>query len=136
MTAESNSFEPISDERDHRGPGEVQGNIDTLAELFPDAVIDGEIDLGVLADLIGQKTERPGTEGFGLRWPGMHEARRLSAQPATQTLLPRPDESVDWENTKNILIEGDNLEVLRLLRRGYTGVVDVIYIAPPLQHRQ
>lgn len=131
MTADSNPFEPIGDTRDHHGPGEVQGNIDALAKLFPDAVVDGEIDLGVLADLIGQKAERPGTEGFGLRWPGMHEARRLSAQPATQTLLPRPDESVDWESTKNIVIEGDNLEVLRLLRRGYTGMVDVIYIDPP-----
>jgi adenine-specific DNA-methyltransferase len=131
MAADSNPFEPIGDERDHHGTGEVQGNIDTLAKLFPDAVVDGEIDLGVLADLIGQKAERPGTEGFGLRWPGMNEARRLSAQPATQTLLPRPDESVDWENTKNIVIEGDNLEVLRLLRRGYTGMVDVIYIDPP-----
>ncbi|MFG1635415.1 site-specific DNA-methyltransferase [Pseudonocardia alni] len=131
MAADSSPFESISDERDHRGPGEVQGNIDALAKLFPDAVVDGEIDLGVLADLIGQKAERPGTEGFGLRWPGMHEARRLSAQPATQTLLPCPDESVDWDNTKNIVIEGDNLEVLRLLRRGYTGMVDVIYIDPP-----
>ena len=61
----------------------------------------------------------------------MAEARRLSTLPATGTLLPRPDESVDWDTTRNIVIEGDNLEVLRLLRRGYTGKVDVIYIDPP-----
>ncbi|WP_146241287.1 site-specific DNA-methyltransferase [Actinokineospora spheciospongiae] len=131
MTADSNPFEPINDKRDHHGPGEVQGNIDILARLFPDAVVDGRVDLDVLADLIGQKADRSGVEGFGLRWPGMNEARRLSAQPATQTLLPRPDESVDWDTTRNIVIEGDNLEVLRLLRRGYTGAVDVIYIDPP-----
>jgi adenine-specific DNA-methyltransferase len=131
VTTVSNPFEPISDERDHHGPGEVQGNLDALARLFPDAVVDGTVDLDVLADLIGQKTDRSGAEGFGLRWPGMNEARRLSAQPATQTLLPRPDESVDWDTTRNIVIEGDNLEVLRLLRRGYTGAIDVIYIDPP-----
>lgn len=131
MTADSSPFEPIGDERDHHGPGEKQGNIDALARLFPDAVVDGEVDLDVLADLIGQKADRRGTEGFGLRWPGMNEARRLSAQPATQTLLPRQDESVDWDTTRNIVIEGDNLEVLRLLRRGYTAAVDVIYIDPP-----
>jgi adenine-specific DNA-methyltransferase len=131
VTADTSPFEPIRDERDHRGPGEVQGNIEALARLFPDAVVDGEVDLNVLADLIGQKAERRGTEGFGLRWPGMNEARRLSALPATQTLLPRVEESVDWDSTRNIVIEGDNLEVLRLLRRGYTGAVDVIYIDPP-----
>ncbi|MFD7652862.1 site-specific DNA-methyltransferase [Actinosynnema sp. NPDC059797] len=131
MTADSIPFEPINDKRDHHGPGEVQGNIDALARLFPDAVVDGRVDLGVLADLIGEKTDRSGGEGFGLRWPGMNEARKLSAQPATQTLLPRPGESVDWDTTRNIVIEGDNLEVLRLLRRGYTGTVDVVYIDPP-----
>ncbi|SDP26485.1 site-specific DNA-methyltransferase [Lentzea jiangxiensis] len=131
MIADSTPFEPIIDKRDHHGPGEVQGNIDALARLFPDAVVDGTVDLDVLADLIGQKTDRKGSESFGLRWPGMNEARRLSAQPATQTLLPRPDESVDWDTTRNIVIEGDNLEILRLLRRSYTGAVDVIYIDPP-----
>lgn len=61
----------------------------------------------------------------------MAEARRLSTLPATGTLLPKPDESVDWNTTRNLVIEGDNLEVLRLLRRGYTNKVDVIYIDPP-----
>ena len=121
-------FTPISD---LSGPGEVRSNLDILAELFPDAVVDGRVDLDVLRDLLGDDAESPGTEAFGLRWPGMSEARRLSTLPATGTLLPRRDESVDWDETKNIVIEGDNLEVLRLLRRGYTGKVDVIYIDPP-----
>lgn len=113
------------------GPGEATSNTDQLARLFPDAVIDGAVDLDVLRDFLGEEAATTGTEGFGLRWPGMAAARRLSTLPATMTLLPRPDESVDWESTKNMVIEGDNLEVLRLLRRGYTNSVDVIYIDPP-----
>jgi adenine-specific DNA-methyltransferase len=113
------------------GPGEVHRNVAELARLFPDAVMDGTVDLDVLRDLLGGEAAPAGTEGFGLRWPGMAAARRLSTLPATMTLLPKPEESVDWETTRNIVIEGDNLEVLRLLRRGYTNSVDVIYIDPP-----
>jgi adenine-specific DNA-methyltransferase len=113
------------------GSGEVHSNVAEVARLFPDAVVDGTVDFDVLRDLLGGKATSAGTEGFGLRWPGMAAARHLSALPATMTLLPKPEESVDWESTKNIVIEGDNLEVLRLLRRGYTNSVDVIYIDPP-----
>ncbi|PPF11596.1 site-specific DNA-methyltransferase [Rathayibacter sp. AY1D3] len=94
-------------------------------------MIDGRIDLDVLRTLLGDAAEAPGTETSGLRWVGMAEARQLSTLPATGTLLPRPDESVHWDDTSNIVIEGDNLEVLRLLRRGYTNKVDVVYIDPP-----
>jgi len=124
----THDFEPVSD---LSGPGETQSNIDLLGRLFPNAVVDGTVDLDVLRDLLGEDAAPATAEAFGLRWPGMAEARRLSTLPATDTLLPRPEESVDWHTTRNILIEGDNLEVLRLLRRGYTGKVDVIYIDPP-----
>ena len=124
----THDFEPVSD---LSGPGETRSNIGLLARLFPDAVVDGTIDLDVLRDLLGEDAAPVTAEAFGLRWPGMAEARRLSTLPATDTLLPRPEESVDWDTTRNIVIEGDNLEVLRLLRRGYTGKVDVIYIDPP-----
>jgi len=124
----STDFTPI---RETSGPGEARHNVDELARLFPDAVVDGQVDLDVLRDLLGDEAEPAGTESFGLRWPGMSEARRLATRPPTETLLPRPDESVDWDTTKNIVIEGDNLEVLRSLRRGYTNKVDVIYIDPP-----
>lgn len=113
------------------GPGEARSNVAELGRLFPDAVVDGTVDLDVLRDLLGETSSAAGPEGFGLRWPGMSDARRLSTLPATMTLLPKPEESVDWDNTKNIVIEGDNLEVLRLLRRAYTNSVDVIYIDPP-----
>jgi adenine-specific DNA-methyltransferase len=121
-------FDPIND---LTGPGEVGSNIDLLARLFPDVVADGTVDFDALRDLLGDAAAPVAAEAFGLRWPGMAEARRLSTLPATATLLPRPDESVDWDTTCNIVIEGDNLEVLRLLRRGYSGKVDVIYIDPP-----
>ncbi|WP_228991752.1 site-specific DNA-methyltransferase [Streptomyces sp. DH8] len=121
-------FEPIDDVT---GPGEAKSNIDVLARLFPDAVVDGTVDIDALRDLLGDDAAPSSAEAFGLRWPGMAEARRLSTLPATGTLLPKPGESVDWNTTRNIVIEGDNLEVLRLLRRGYTNKVDVIYIDPP-----
>ncbi|MEU0118547.1 site-specific DNA-methyltransferase [Streptomyces bobili] len=121
-------FEPVSD---LTGSGEAKSNIDLLARLFPDAVVDGTVDVDVLRDLLGDDAAPNAADAFGLRWPGMAEARRLSTLPATGTLLPKPDESVDWDTTRNLVIEGDNLEVLRLLRRGYTNEVDVIYIDPP-----
>ncbi|WCH91218.1 site-specific DNA-methyltransferase [Streptomyces moderatus] len=121
-------FEPVDD---LTGPGEAKSNLDLLARLFPDAVVDGTVDIEALRDLLGDNASPNTAEAFGLRWPGMAEARRLSTLPATGTLLPKPEESVDWDNTRNIVIEGDNLEVLRLLRRGYTNKVDVIYIDPP-----
>ncbi|CAL9434581.1 hypothetical protein SUDANB108_02120 [Streptomyces sp. enrichment culture] len=121
-------FEPVGD---LTGPGETKSNLDVLARLFPDAVVDGTVDVEALRDLLGENAAPTTAEAFGLRWPGMSQARRLSTLPATGTLLPRPEESVDWDTTRNIVIEGDNLEVLRLLRRGYTNKVDVIYIDPP-----
>ncbi|MER5413982.1 site-specific DNA-methyltransferase [Streptomyces virginiae] len=121
-------FEPVDS---LTGPGEAESNLDLLARLFPDAVVDGTVDIDALRDLLGEDVAPHTAEAFGLRWPGMAEARRLSTLPATGTLLPKPDESVGWDTTRNLVIEGDNLEVLRLLRRGYTNKVDVIYIDPP-----
>jgi adenine-specific DNA-methyltransferase len=112
-------------------PGEAKANLATLARLFPDAVYDGRLDIEALRGLIGDAIEMPSAESSGLRWIGMAEARQLSTLPATDTLLPRPDESISWETTQNLVIEGDNLEVLRLLRRGYTAKIDAIYIDPP-----
>lgn len=124
----SEDFTPIND---LNGPGEAPTNAAELARLFPDAVVDGSVDLDVLRDLLGDGAASTSTERFGLRWPGMGDARRLSTLPATKTLLPKPEESVDWASSQNIVIEGDNLEVLRLLRRAYTNSVDVIYVDPP-----
>jgi adenine-specific DNA-methyltransferase len=113
------------------GPGEARDNVELLARLFPDAIRDGRVDFESLRDLLGDDAQPAGAETSGLRWVGMAEARQLSTLPATGTLLPRPDESVEWDTTRNVVVEGDNLEVLRLLRRGYTNKVDVVYIDPP-----
>ncbi|MBO0919788.1 site-specific DNA-methyltransferase [Cellulomonas sp. zg-ZUI222] len=125
-------FEPIDT---LAGPGEAKTNAQTLARLvseaFPEAVTEDGIDFEALKQLVGEEALPSTAEKFGLSWPGKAASRRLALLPPTGTLLPRPDESVEWDSTKNIVIEGDNLEVLRLLRRGYAGKVDVIYIDPP-----
>ena len=68
-------FEPVND---LTGPGEAKSNLDLLARIFPDAVVDGTVDLDVLRDLLGDDATPNAAEAFGLRWPGMAEARRLS----------------------------------------------------------
>jgi adenine-specific DNA-methyltransferase len=70
-------------------------------------------------------------EKYGLNWHGKRAARQLALTPSTGTLRPCPDESVDWDTTKNLMIEGDNLEVLKLLQKSYAGKVKLIYIDPP-----
>ncbi len=70
-------------------------------------------------------------EHFGLSWPGKREARRLAAIPSKGTLIPQPGQGVDEETTHNFFIEGDNLEVLKLLQKSYAGRVKMIYIDPP-----
>ena len=70
-------------------------------------------------------------EKYGLNWHGKRQARQLALTPSTGTLRPCPEESTDWETTKNLMIEGDNLEVLKLLQKSYAGKVKLIYIDPP-----
>ena len=70
-------------------------------------------------------------EKYGLNWHGKRQARRIALTPSTGTLRPCPEESVDWETTQNLMIEGDNLEVLKLLQKSYAGKVKLIYIDPP-----
>ena len=101
-----------------------------LAQLFPEAMTDGKVDVEKLRLLIGEKVEES-QERYGLTWPGKRDAIRLAQKQSTATLEPMPDESVDWHTTKNLIIEGDNLEVLKLLQKSYYGQVKLIYIDPP-----
>lgn len=109
-------------------------NIDRLRELFPQAVTeDGggkRIDFDVLRELLGGELAI-GEEKYGLNWHGKRAARRLALTPSTGTLRPAPEDSVDWDTTQNLMIEGDNLEVLKLLQKSYAGKVKMIYIDPP-----
>lgn len=109
---------------------------DRLAELravVPEAFADGAVNWEALREALGAHLEDEGREGehFGLSWPGKRQARRLAAQPSKGTLLPAHGEGMDEANTRNLFIEGDNLEVLKLLQKSYAGRVKMIYIDPP-----
>jgi adenine-specific DNA-methyltransferase len=108
----------------------VAGNVEALRALFPEAVTEGTIDFEVLKGLLGAAVDER-DEKYGLNWHGKRRARQLALTPSTGTLLPCPDESIDWGTTQNLMIEGDNLEVLKLLQKSYAGKVKLIYIDPP-----
>jgi adenine-specific DNA-methyltransferase len=109
-------------------------NINQLRQLFPEAITEDasgrKVDFGVLRDLLGDAISET-EEKYGLNWHGKRAARRLALTPSTGTLLPSADDSVDWDTTQNLMIEGDNLEVLKLLQKSYAGKVKMIYIDPP-----
>ncbi|WP_418643244.1 site-specific DNA-methyltransferase [Stutzerimonas kunmingensis] len=113
----------------------VAGNIDQLKALFPDLITEGPngkaVNVDVLKALVGDQTVTDADEKYGLNWHGKRRARQLALTPSTGTLRPCRDESVDWDTTQNLMIEGDNLEVLKLLQKSYAGKVKLIYIDPP-----
>ncbi len=108
----------------------VSENVEHLKTLFPEAFSEGKIDFEVLKQLLGGEVDER-EEKYGLNWHGKRQARQLALTPSTGTLRPCPEESVDWDKTQNLMIEGDNLEVLKLLQKSYAGKVKLIYIDPP-----
>ena len=90
-----------------------------------------KIDFEVLRELLGDKILDSDEERFGFYWVGKQDAKRAAAEPTRKTLRPVLEDSVDWDKTQNLYIEGDNLEVLKLLQRAYLGKVKMIYIDPP-----
>ncbi|WP_019004927.1 site-specific DNA-methyltransferase [Cohnella laeviribosi] len=118
----------------------TQVNIDKIAELFPNVITEardekGKIKRAVDFDLLKQELSDVLVEGekerYQLTWPGKKEAILTANSPIDKTLRPIKEDSVDWENTKNLYIEGDNLEVLKLLQESYLNKVKIIYIDPP-----
>ena len=117
----------------------VADNIEQLKALFPELIteslVDGNqraaVNVDVLKALVGDATVTDTDEKYGLNWHGKRRARQLALTPSTGTLRPCQEESVDWDTTQNLMIEGDNLEVLRLLQKSYAGKVKLIYIDPP-----
>jgi adenine-specific DNA-methyltransferase len=101
-----------------------------LQELIPEAIADGKVDTQKLKELLADDSGDD-TERFGLFWPGKKRAMRAAQEPTSATLKPAPDESKDWDTTKNLFIEGDNLEVLKVLQRQYHNKIKMIYIDPP-----
>lgn len=110
----------------------VQQNIEHLKQIFPEVFSEGKVNFETLRQLLGdQQVLDEGEEKYGLNWHGKKKARQAALMPSLGTLLPCPEESVDWDNTQNLFIEGDNLEVLKLLQKSYTNKVKLIYIDPP-----
>ncbi len=89
------------------------------------------VNFKTLRQLLGDNAVEDTDEMYQFTWPGKQEARREAARPITKTLRPVVEDSVDWDNTQNLYIEGDNLEVLKLLQKSYMGKVKMIYIDPP-----
>ena len=108
----------------------VAENLKHLKVLFPDAVTEGKVNFEVLKQELGGAVDE-GEEKFGLIWHGKRRARQLALTPSNGTLRPYQEESVNWDTTRNIMIEGDNLEVLKLLQKSYASKVKLIYIDPP-----
>lgn len=113
----------------------VAENVDRLKVMFPELVTEGpdgtSVNVDVLKVLVGDQTVTDCDEKYGLNWHGKRRARQLALAPSTGTLRPAPEDSVDWDTTQNLMIEGDNLEVLKLLQKSYSGKVKLIYIDPP-----
>ncbi|MEZ0497991.1 site-specific DNA-methyltransferase [Sphingomonas sp. IW22] len=131
MTDANDPIPQITREDEAAGSGDlVAGNVARLKALFPEIVTDGKVDFDVLRELLGDDVEE-GEERYGLNWKGKRKARAFAMTPSLGTLLPAPEDSVDWDTTQNIVVEGDNLEVLKILRRSYSGAVKLIYIDPP-----
>lgn len=121
-------------------PNLTQENIARIREMFPDCVTeaqseDGKLRLAVDFDQLRQELSESIVEGpqerYHLNWPGKREALLTANAPIAKTLRPCREESVDFDTTKNLFIEGDNLEALKLLQENYLAAIDIIYIDPP-----
>jgi len=102
-----------------------------LKQIFPEAFAEGhKLDLDKLKLVLGENVE-VSRERFGMNWPGKADCFKNIQAPSIATLIPSKDESIDFELTENLFIEGDNLEVLKLLQKSYYGKIKMIYIDPP-----
>lgn len=108
----------------------VQHNIDNLKQLFPEVVTEGKIDFEKLKLVLGENIEI-NNEKYAFTWNGKSDAIKLAQTPSLGTLRPDKESSKNWDETENLYIEGDNLEVLKLLQKSYFGQVKMIYIDPP-----
>lgn len=108
----------------------VKVNIESLKQLFPEVVTEGKIDFEKLKLILGEEIEKR-NERYEFTWHGKAQAMKLAQTPSTGTLRPDKASSKNWDTTENLYIEGDNLEVLKLLQKSYFGKIKMIYIDPP-----
>lgn len=121
-------------------PDLTRENVDRLLALFPDVATEitdpktgrteRAVDFDALKERLGDVAEG-NRERYQFTWPGKREAKRLTREPIAKTLRPVKERSKDWDTTRNLYIEGDNLDALKLLRENYAGKVKLIYIDPP-----
>ena len=119
----------------------AQLNLDALYQIAPSCFTEATdpktgkikrvVNFDVLRQLLGDDTVEDAPEAYEFNWVGKQEARAEVLRPINKTLRPVKEDSVDWDNTQNLYIEGDNLEVLKLLQKSYLGKVKMIYIDPP-----
>ncbi len=104
-----------------------------LRRVVPEAFADGQVNWESLREALGEYLEDDDAqaEHFGLNWPGKREARRMAGSPSKGALVPQPGKGMNEDSTRNVFIEGENLEVLKLLQKAYAGKVKMIYIDPP-----
>lgn len=108
----------------------TQQNIEQLKDLFPDVFSEGKIDFEALKAVLGEAID-DSAERYNFTWNGKNRARQIAQTPSTGTLRPCKSESVNWDDTGNLFIEGDNLEVLKILQKSYHKKIKVIYIDVP-----
>ena len=118
----------VAGDPETRSADVVADNLDRMKALFPEAFTEGRVDFEVLRQILGDSVDAS-EEKYGLNWHGKRRTRQLALTPSTGTLRPCPEDSVDWDTTRNLMIEGDNLEVLKLLQKTYSGKIKAIYIA-------
>jgi len=112
-------------------PGIVQGQIERLKRIFPECVVEGEVDFDLLRATLGEADALTSDNAYTFTWAGKEDAFRAIQTPSGASLRPAPEESVNWDETRHLFIEGENLEVLKLLYKSYFGKVKMIYIDPP-----
>ena len=108
----------------------VSDNISKLKKLFPEVVTGDKIDFKMLELILGEEIDNS-KEKYSFTWPGKTQAIRESQKQSTGTLRPSREDSKNWDTTQNLYIEGDNLEVLKLLQKSYYNKIKAIYIDPP-----
>lgn len=108
----------------------AQENINKIKELFPQLVTEGKIDFELLKTILGEQIENQ-NERYQFTWNGKSDTIRFAQKPSTGTLRPDKESSKNWDTTENLYIEGDNLEVLKLLQKTYHNKIKMIYIDPP-----
>ncbi len=108
----------------------LEENIKNLRQLFPEVECDGKIDFDMLRQILGEYVDDD-KERYNFKWNGKGRSLRFSQTPSTGTLRPCKEESKNWDDTQNLYIEGDNLEVLKILQKSYHGKIKMIYIDPP-----